>query len=117
MLKWGIGDDSRIVYQDNHLSLYAIELPGGSITKIATGTRRENIEVSISGDGKWLAYTLEQANYNRDLVLLEFESGKTFVVTDGAAENAPVDMSASPARFRQGCGDGCRGSSVVHIDQ
>jgi len=96
LLEWGIGDDSRIVYQDNHLSLYAIELPGGSISKIATGTRRENIDVSISGDGKWLAYTLEQANYNRDLVLLNFESGKSFVVTDGAAD------VASPAFSRDG---------------
>jgi len=96
LLEWGIGDDSRIVYQDNHLSLYAIELPSGSILKIATGMRRENIEVSISGDGKWLAYTLEQANYNRDLVLLNFASGTTSVVTDGAAD------IASPVFSRDG---------------
>lgn len=96
LLEWGIGDDSRIVYQDNHLSLYAIELPGGSIRKIATGTRRENIEVSISGDGKWLAYTLEQANYNRVLVLLNFASGTTSVVTDGVAD------IASPVFSRDG---------------
>jgi tricorn protease len=96
LLEWGIGEDSRIVFQDNHLSLYAIELPGGSIRKIATGTRRDTIEVSISGDGKWLAYTLEQANYNRDLVLLNFASGKTAVVTDGAAD------IASPAFSRDG---------------
>ena len=96
LLEWGIGDDSRIVYQDNHLSLYAIELPSGSILKIATGMRRENIEVSISGDGKWLAYTLEQANYNRDLVLLNFASGTTSVVTDGVAD------IASPVFSRDG---------------
>ena len=96
LLEWGSGDDSRIVYQDNHLALYAIELPGGSIRKIATGTRRDNIEVSISGDGKWLAYTLEQANYNRDLVLLNFASGTTSVVTDDAAD------IASPAFSRDG---------------
>ncbi len=58
---------------------------GGSISKIATGARRENIKVSISGDGNWLAYTLEQENYNRDLLLLNFNSGTTAVVTDGTA--------------------------------
>lgn len=94
LLAWGGGENSRIVYQDNHLSLFSIEAANGSISKISTGTRRDQIDVSISPDGKWLAYTLEQANYNRDLVLLNFASGSSTVVTDGAADVASPAFSS-----------------------
>lgn len=94
LLAWGGGDNSRIVYQDNHLSLFSIEAANGSISKISTGTRRDQIDVSISPDGKWLAYTLEQANYNRNLVLLNFASGSSTVVTDGAADIASPAFSS-----------------------
>ena len=72
LLAWGGGDTSRIVFQDNHLSVFSIQTATGKIDKIATGARRDSIEVSISPDGEWLAYTLEQPHYNRDLVLLHF---------------------------------------------
>lgn len=93
LLKWGGGDVSRIVYQDNHLGLFVIETVSGSISKIATGARREQIDVSVSPDGKWLAYTLEQANYNRDLALYDFAKGSAYVVTDGAADVASPAFS------------------------
>ena len=94
LLAWGGGDNARIVYQDNHLSLFAIEAASGSIKKISTGERREQIDVDISPDGQWLAYTLEQANYNRDLALLNFASGSNTVVTDGAADVASPAFSS-----------------------
>jgi len=94
LLAWGGGDSARIVYQDNHLSLFAIETANGTKNKFATGTRREQIDVAISPDGKWLAYTLEQANYNRDLALLNFESGSNTIVTNGAADVASPTFSS-----------------------
>ena len=93
LLAWGGGENSRIVYQDNHLSLFSIEAANGSIRKISTGIRRDQIDVSVSPDGNWLAYTLEQANYNRDLVLLNFASGSSTVVTDGSADVASPAFS------------------------
>ena len=97
LLAWGAGDNPRIIYQDNHLSLFAIETASGSISKIATGIRRDQIDVDISPDGQWLAYTLEQANYNRDLALLNFASGSSTVVTDGAADVASPAFSSDGA--------------------
>ncbi len=96
LLAWGGGDNPHIVYQDNHLSLFSIEPGNGKISKISTGIRREQVDVSISPDGKWLAYTLEQSNFNRDLALFNFKTGSNTVVTDGAAD------VASPAFSKDG---------------
>jgi tricorn protease len=96
LLEWAPGEEGRIVFQDNHLTLYAIELASGRITEIASGARREDIQVAVSGDGRWLAYTFEQPNFQRDLMLYDFESGDSFAVTDGAAD------AASPAFSRDG---------------
>lgn len=96
LLAWTAGDDGRIVFQDNHLSLYSIELSRGSIRKIATSARREDFDVAVSSDGQWLAYTLEQPNFYRDLVLMSFATGEGVTVTDGTAD------VASPAFSRDG---------------
>ena len=96
LLAWGGGDNPHIVYQDNHLSLFSIDPSSGAISGIATGERREQVDISISPDGKWLAYTQEQINYNRDLALFNFETGSNTVVTDGSAD------VASPAFSKDG---------------
>ena len=93
LMAWGGGETPRIIYQDNHLSLFSIDPADGNISKIATGTRREQIDVSISPDGQWLAYTQEQVNYNRDLALYNFETGASSIVTDGAADVASPAFS------------------------
>jgi len=96
LLEWGHGDDASILFQDNHLTLYALRLDNGSIEKIATGVRREEIEATFSPDGRWIAYTRERANFNRDLLLRELGSGKEVALTDGSAD------AASPAFSRDG---------------
>ncbi len=96
LLQWSNGDNPRIVFEDNHLNLSVISLETGKIKKIATGTRRESVETALSTDGRWLAYTQEQPNYQRDLVLYNFNSAKSTVVTDRLAD------IASPAFSRDG---------------
>ena len=96
LIEWSAGDNARIAYQDNHLSLHVIELDGGATSKIATGVRRDDIDASFSPDGRWLAYTLERANYQRDLMLLDLASGDGVAVSNGSAD---VD---SPAFSRDG---------------
>lgn len=96
LLAWGAGDDGRIVYQGNHLTLYAVDPSDGGVTEIATGARRESFDVAISPDGQWLAYTLERPNYHRDLMLFNFASGDSVAVTDGTAD------VAAPAFGRDG---------------
>lgn len=83
---WSRGDDERLLIIDNHLTLYTLKVEGGQLEKIATGLRRGSIHATFSPDGKWLAYTQEQANYHSDLMLRELNGGKTVQISDGLAD-------------------------------
>ena len=94
LLAWAPGEAGRLIYQDNHLGLHALDLASGKTKRIATGVRREQFDVAVSPDGRWLAYTLEQPNYHRDLVLHELAGGREFTVSDGLADVAAPAFSA-----------------------
>jgi tricorn protease len=94
LMAWAPGDDGRIVFGNNHLTLYAIDPDRGRITTIATGTRRARVDVAVSPDGRWLAYTIDRPNFLRDLVLYELETGDSMTVTDGRADVAAPAFSA-----------------------
>jgi tricorn protease len=96
LMDWSEGDDARIIFQDNHLALHAIDVGSGDIDTISTGARRDQIEAALSPDGRWLAYTEEQANFHRDLMLYNFASGDRVALTDGLAD------VAAPAFSRDG---------------
>ena len=81
-------ETGRIVFSDNHLGLFAIDLDDGEIDRIATHARRSGFNASFSPDGRWLAYNLEQPNFHADLALHDFDSGETTVVTNGLADVA-----------------------------
>ncbi len=91
LLAWSAGDTPRLVYQDNHLGLHVLNLENGRSAQVATQQRRDQVDVAISPDGSWLAYTMEQANYHRDLMLLELGTSNRVRVSDGLAD------AASPA--------------------
>jgi tricorn protease len=93
LLAWAPGDAQKLVYQDNHLGLHVLDLDSGKTSRVASGARREQFEVSVSPDGRWLAYTLEQPNYHRDLLLHEFASGREVTVGDGLADVAAPAFS------------------------
>ncbi|GAB4198620.1 MAG: S41 family peptidase [Wenzhouxiangellaceae bacterium] len=96
LLAWTPGERQRIVYQDNHLGLHVMDLQSGDSQRIATQVRRDAYEISISPDGAWLAYNLEQANYHRQLMLYRFADGDTFAVSENTAD------TAAPAFSRDG---------------
>ena len=81
-------DARRIVFTDNHRKLYAISLDGGEVTTIAENVRRAGFDVAFSPDGRWLAYNLEQTNYHADLVVHDFDSGESTLITNGMADVA-----------------------------
>jgi len=85
LLNWG-GAGKHIVYQDNHLNLYAIKISNGTRVKIATNTFRAGFATALSPDGAWLAYTLEQANFLADLMVYNFNSGQSTKVSDGMSD-------------------------------
>jgi tricorn protease len=81
LLGWS-PDGKRIVFEDNHLRLYAIELANDSVRVIDTSERRDNFSISFSPDGQWIAYTVIGANYLTKVRLHGFASGQSADLAD-----------------------------------
>ncbi|TVQ34952.1 MAG: peptidase S41, partial [Wenzhouxiangella sp.] len=79
-------DNGRIVFSDNRLALHVIDLGNGRVREIARNTRQGGFMVALSPDGRYLAHTLRQPNYLRDLVIHDFNTGTSRVVTEGMAD-------------------------------
>ena len=81
LLGWS-PDDRRIVFQDNHLRLYAIDLKSEAVTLIDTSPRRGAFDPAFSPDGQWIAYTIEGANYFTKVRLHHFVDGQSVDLAD-----------------------------------
>jgi tricorn protease len=95
LLGW-TADGSRVVYEDNHLHLFVIDLGTGRRQLIDTSGRRANRSIAMSADGRWLAYTHTGANYFDRIFLYDFTNGRSTALTDDLA------MAGSPAFSRDG---------------
>ncbi|HXI86414.1 MAG TPA: PDZ domain-containing protein, partial [Parvularculaceae bacterium] len=90
LLNWG-GDGKRIIYFNQKLELWSVEVANGKRTHISTDARRGNADATTSPDGRWLAFAEVQPNFNRVIKLYDFTSGKTYPVTDEMADaSAPA---------------------------
>jgi tricorn protease len=87
LLAWS-PDRQKLVYQDNHLNLFSVDLKSKKSQIIATSKRREQFQVSFSADSRYLAYTLAEANYFSQIYLHDFNAGKSSRVTDGLSHAA-----------------------------
>lgn len=92
LLLWA-GDGARILYQDNHLNLYAFDVESGNSQKIATDNRRNGFSLSMSKDGRWLAYTRAEANYFSTIMLYDFDNDSHTALTDGMSNNGSPAFS------------------------
>lgn len=81
LLDWS-PDMHRMVFQDNHLHLYAIDLASNVVTLIDTSPRRLSFKESFSPDGQWLAYTVVAANNFTQLRLHSFAAGTNTDLTE-----------------------------------
>ena len=87
LLGWS-PDQHRIVFQDNHLHLFSIDLSNDAVTLIDTSKRRGTVHLSFSPDGQWLAYTVVAENYFTQVKLHNFSDGRNadlanqFIQTD-----------------------------------
>jgi tricorn protease len=81
LLDWS-PDARRIVFQDNHLHLYAIELASNAVTLLDTSPRRLQFKESFSPDGQWLAYTVVAANNFTQVKLHSFAAGTSTDLTE-----------------------------------
>jgi tricorn protease len=81
LLAWS-PDGGRVVFQDNHLHLYALELANDAVSLIDTSARRNAVQVAFSPDGQWLAYTLSGENYFTRVRLHSFASANSVDLAD-----------------------------------
>jgi len=90
LLAWS-PDARRVVFQDNHLRLYAIDLVSDAVSLIDTSPRRLSYRVSFSPDGQWMAYTLVGENYFTRVRLHSFAGAKSFDLADSFVQtDSPV---------------------------
>ena len=89
LLDWG-GKGQRVVYQNNHLDVFVLEVSTGRSRRIASEARRQfgrsNMTVDTSPDGRWIALAVEQPNFNQDLFLYDTITTRLTRVTDGLAD-------------------------------
>lgn len=87
LLAW-TPDGTRILYEDNHLNLYALDIASGRSTTIDRQARRwfpRGFELAVSPDSAWIAYTKTGANYLRSLHLYHLGKGTRATVGNGLA--------------------------------
>ena len=86
-------DNDRIFYTDNRLRLHMIDLESGQTREVGRNTRQGGFDLAVSPDGRWLAHTLRQPNYFRDLVIYDLDNHRSHNVTDGMADVASPAFS------------------------
>ncbi|HUO19657.1 MAG TPA: PDZ domain-containing protein [Steroidobacteraceae bacterium] len=90
LLAWS-PDGATLVYEDNHLHLYAYAIDKAASTLIDRSLDRAAFVVSFSPDSRWLAYTIQGANHFTRIRLHDFTTGLNADVTDGLADaDSPV---------------------------
>ncbi|GGX17437.1 S41 family peptidase [Undibacterium macrobrachii] len=85
LLDWA-PNSQMIVFQDNHLQLFVLNIAQGKITKLDESARRSTFNISFSSDSRWLAYTVAGANHFSQIKLYDFNSGKSTTITDGLSD-------------------------------
>ncbi len=90
LLAWS-PDSATLIYQDNHLNLYAFALEKTSSTRIERSLDRGPFHVAFSPDSRWLAYTVQGENHFTRIRLHDFQTGKNVDLTDGLSDaDSPV---------------------------
>jgi tricorn protease len=90
LLAWS-PDGATLIYEDDHLHLYAFALAKAASTLIDTSLDRNAFEVNFSPDSRWLAYTVQGENHFTRIRLHDFGTGHNADVTDGLSDaGSPV---------------------------
>jgi len=90
-------DGTQIVVEDNHNTLWAIEVAGGTATKLDTDNYPDPIRqfnASWSPDSKWIAYSKNLPNHLRAVFVYSWADKKAYQVTDGLADSISPTFDA-----------------------
>lgn len=82
-------DGRQLSFQDNHLTLWSLDVATGRATKIASDTYHDpqrQIEAVWSPDSRWLAFSKGLDNHMRAVFLYSFADGRSHQVTDGMSD-------------------------------
>lgn len=85
LLEWS-PDSQIIVFQDNHLQLFALNLSQGKIIALDKSLRRNQFNVSFSADSRYLAYSVNGVNHYSQIKLYDFQTQSRHTLTDGMSD-------------------------------
>lgn len=93
-------NSKAIIYSDNSLSYYWLDLESGISKKFTQQNlygpgRSRSYEYSWSHDSKWITYTLNSKTYFRTVYVYSLETDKSHPVTDGFSDAAEPVFDAS----------------------
>ncbi|HEY2785077.1 MAG TPA: PDZ domain-containing protein [Fimbriiglobus sp.] len=100
-------DSKKLLYRDNGMELYWLDVASGKVTKITDATygRGGGVRVnqsSWSPDSKWVAYSIDTPAQIGRIYIYSLDQAKSFPLTDGLseAEDPVFDASGKYVYFR-----------------
>jgi len=90
-------DGAHILLEDNHDSLWTIEVANGGSTKIDTDSYPDPIRqfnATWSPDSKWITYSKNLASHLRAIFVYSWADKKSYQVTDGLADSISPTFDA-----------------------
>ena len=90
-------DGAHICLEDNHDNLWAIDVAGGTPTKLDTDSYPDPIRqfnAAWSPDSKWITYSKSLASHLRAIFVYSWADKKSYQVTDGLADSISPTFDA-----------------------
>jgi tricorn protease len=91
-------DCKQLLFQDNHLNLWTIDVASGKATKIDAETYSDpsrSIDPVWSPDSRWIAYSKNLTNAMRAIFAYSVADGKSHQITDGMSDAISPAFDAS----------------------
>jgi tricorn protease len=91
-------DCRQLLFQDNHLNLWTIDVASGKATKIDAETYSDpsrSIDPVWSPDSRWIAYSKNLTNAMRAIFAYSVADGKSHQITDGMSDAISPAFDAS----------------------
>ena len=91
-------DCKQLLFQDNHLNLWTIDVASGKATKVDSETISDptrSIDPVWSPDSRWIAYSKNLNNAMRAIFAYSLGDGKSHQVTDGMSDAVSPAFDAS----------------------